>query len=254
MIFYCIKIRHLHSLFLLLISALTLGIEAQHNHNRGIYNYRDSQWWYIEDTQGLEGITPSFFNDAQQNCQNFIRSDGGYGDWGREMALQMEQYPIYQRVNRGIIDICPRFGEFDKRQKYHFWVWFMAAVASQESRCVTTELGPINRQDPSLGRPTGLFQMEPRQSTRWWRGNYCAQPGEMTDPILNVQCAVQIMAHYLNNDQGPLGRVSVDVDTEFYNSLSTRKGNSYWQPLRNIGAGDYQNVMDRVGQYRDCFE
>lgn len=156
-------------------------------------------------------LTPRFAAEgADSNCQRYIKADGTYGKQGllirKEilglgLSSPMSEYYLTRELP-GIQNICPKYYSLQPEQRINWWIWYMAAISWDESKCYDEDW----RVNPN-GTDTvaaGEFQMPaPWKKHREWRGPGCNGPHEkvdgyvMVNPDNNIPCAVQTLSYSL---------------------------------------------------------
>lgn len=195
---------------------------------------------FDREAQGLQGLTSKFAPD----CSNFIRPDGTYGPWGKIAIKELSRFPNTFLNARGMSAVCPNFNSpsFDDAEKRHFWVWALAAIASQESTCQThvdskdiwiKRHGKLVRFNPN-GIASGLFQIEKDPELRAQRderygGTFCS--GYVYSPSVNTRCAVRMLEDIVDNNEGPYTMT-----------------NHYWSALIDPGT----KAKQMIRQYSAC--
>lgn len=183
-------------------------------------------------------------------CDIFIDETGRYGETGRTIQYYLTspraQVLISDETARlpSMNRICPNFANLNAAERAHVWVWFMAAIAWDESKC------GANMENPENPEADGLFQMERSLAGRRWRGFECAydrrdQPEDAVDPhYLNTQCAMRIMVNMFEGDHAPANRQSERGLFPF----------AYWEQLRPpyVSGADDSRVLSRMAEHPGC--
>ena len=163
-------------------------------------------------------------------CEDFIKSDGSYGSWGKEITNYLdknENASLFTRDDapgmRGGIDSCPNWQNMNQDQRKHYWVWVMASIARVESTC-----NPLARNGKAThGVAVGLMQLNEKPSARKWRGENC-RGAEVLSVRKNLHCSLDIMSELLSAKDGRY---------ESNGQLWGRGSASYWKRLREESDG-----------------
>ncbi|MCR9203558.1 MAG: hypothetical protein NXH75_03205, partial [Halobacteriovoraceae bacterium] len=132
----------------------------------------------------LPGLTSGFTRDGA-DCTDFIRRDGSLGSSGR---IVRDYIASSSRRNhflnpRHIAEACPRWNNMSEAEREHFWVWSIASIAWDESRCVS---GRRNTAATN-GVGVGLLQLNEDYGGRSWRGPNCRVQSVRSDEN-NIKC------------------------------------------------------------------
>ncbi len=170
------------------------------------------------------------------DCEDFIDSDGNYGNYGETLYNILGGADTYDIVNSKVGDmstICPGYSNFDDAGKKNFWIWFAAAVSMAESSCNPEE---INRQAMNA-TAVGLWQLDGSLKNAVQRER-CGDRLNLYSGVQNISCAVKMFNFY----------------TEIWNT-NTRKlayfSKNYWETL-HVGSRSHAIVVRLMRQYRAC--
>lgn len=176
--------------------------------------------------QSLPALTDRFFREGA-DCTGFIKSDGSYGSQGRivyDYISGSDRRENFMNPNH-IEEACPNWGNFSEREKEHFWVWTIASIAWDESRCVS---GRRNTRATN-GVAVGLLQLNEDRGGRSWRGPNC-RVASVREDANNLKCGLDIMEELLEGRSG-----------EYQGSgaifRSSRRNTSYWEKLKRPNGG-----------------
>jgi|GEM_PF-3495930 len=182
--------------------------------------------------ESLPRLTDGFFDDAA-DCTAFIRNDGSYGTNGRTVHDYISG--SNRRANfmnpPHIQEACPNWANFSEVEKEHFWVWSIAAIAWDESRCVS---GRRNTRATN-GVAVGLLQMNEDREGRYWRGPNC-RGASVRDDASNLNCGLDILAELLRGRDG-VYRGSGAI------FRSDRRNTSYWEKLKRPSGGTIGSLI-----------
>lgn len=138
---------------------------------------------------------------SQSACESFLRHGSR----------------LLQTTPRDAADYCPNYPNMNSAQKIQFWIYFMSALGTFETRNFNpSSVGDVEyfgNENASIG----LFQMS--------RGDGC--PGirnrlDLTNPIKNIDCAIYKLNQLVSRD-GVIASGS---------GSSSRGAARYWGPLR----------------------
>ena len=193
-----------------------------------------------------------------EECKKFIQDDGSYGEYGQMVLKEMtgkgksEARPemFFNEIPKDIEKICKGYASFDADVRANFWVYVMAAVATNESGCKATAVN--NKAGPNgNGVAIGLFQTPKSEEgvSPTWRGRGCTQPPQYEDPESQVSCGMEIMSDLLD------GQLCSKKQSQF---TPFEKG-SYWATLipenTEQGADKINNKLDTLSiikEFRPC--
>ena len=189
---------------------------------------------------GMPGLT-RLFSAQDANCTNFIKNDGSYGPWGDVVKTYVTDKSVSARFLGDnvahITHACPKWSRLNKDQRTHFWVWSIAAIAWDESRCRAN----ARNSRASNGVAVGLLQMEETKSQRSWRGPNCSV-SSVAGATENLKCGLDIMAELLLGQRGEYkGRGAL--------MYTGGRNTSYWEKLRHSGGG---TIGDRIKSHPLC--
>jgi hypothetical protein len=155
-------------------------------------------------------LTASFAKeDADENCHRYIKPDGTYGEQGLAIRKEivgmgrssnMREYFLNYELPQ-MNKLCPKFNTLQKEQKINFWIWYMAAISWDETKCFDDNW-QVNKNATDT-TAAGEFQMPAPWSHRDWRGPGCDAKEPplngllMNNPANNIPCAVQTLAYGL---------------------------------------------------------
>lgn len=179
-------------------------------------------------------------------CLRFVDEQGNLGEYGQIMQLYFEtegdDSSLFNNDMPGMAGaggVCPNWRSFSREQKIHYWAYFFAALASDESGCNPAARNPRGTD----GVAAGLLQMPEHrdgQTGYYWRGANCRTASDMYDPRQNIFCSLDIMKETL------LGSAGI-----YQNSRGLYGGNIYWEQLKNHSDGG--DIGPMMATYRDCF-
>ncbi len=183
----------------------------------------------LENTP-LPQLTEKFIKESPE-CLKFISAepekDGPYGPYGKEVISYLnekgEDSLFLQDDPSAMKNVCPLWGKLSQEKRKHLWVWFMASIAFDESRCIKS----ASNNEATNGVAIGLFQLDERPSMRSWRGQNC-RTVTVKEPIDNIRCTMDIFEELL---KGPKGTYKSNGE------LWGRGSNSYFQKLRRDQGG-----------------
>lgn len=186
----------------------------------------------------LPGLTKGFSKE-NADCTSFIKSDGTYGPWGTTVKDYISKSPArsYFLNPSHIAEVCPRFDKFSEQEKDHFWVWTIAAISWDESRCIS---GRRNTH-ASNGVATGLLQLDEQKKARYWRGPSC-NVKSVAKADSNIKCGLDILGELLKGKKG----VYKGSGAIF---RSKSKNASYWEKLTRPGGGTIGKLIE---SYPNC--
>lgn len=193
-------------------------------------NYEDNQ-------DDLLGITDKLFSSGgtRGRCNNFIDKEGNYGEWGEFVVERLQEEGVdslfYQNDLLAMTSVCKRWPEFNQNEKEHYWVWIIASMAWDESKC-----GEHRWMDHD--GLVGLLQMEKDVADRKWRGENC-RVEDLLDHRNNIRCSFDILAELLKGKDGLYKS----------NGLLYQNPNSYWEKFRRVGGG---TIGARMRTYTPC--
>jgi hypothetical protein len=176
-------------------------------------------------------------------CSNMIRSDGTYGDWGRQMASILAE-PRYRNVylrNDSLGVFCPKFAQLSESKKIQAWVWFWMALGQEESNCNLNQFhgthyrnrsGQVVRLNPREGH--GIWALEKSATVRRSRGSACSNISSFAG---QARCSVDIMARN-QLDRG-------------YSASHAPESRKYWGPTRNGRLG--RHITPHMRRFTECF-
>lgn len=192
----------------------------------------------LEEVQDdLMGLTDKLFTygGTHGRCNHFIDKEGNYGQWGEFVVERLRDEGtdsiFYLDDLEAMTSVCKRWPEFDQLEKEHYWVWVIASIAWDESKC-----GERRWMDHS--GLVGLLQMEKNLSDRKWRGKNCRE-ADLIDHRNNIRCSFDIMAELLKGKEGIYKS----------NGLLYQNPNSYWEKLRRVNGG---TIGARMRTYTPC--
>ncbi len=182
-------------------------------------------------------LHPDFYKFGA-NCSKFIMSDGEYGSWGLVISKYLNEEPgaevffqdeLFDEKNIDL-NACPNWKSLDKKEREHFWVWVMAAIAYKESACKEK----IKGESIHVGQHAmGLLQLDSHSDNLTWRGENCKAKTILT-PETNLRCGLDIMEELMKGKEG-LYRSS--------GALWGRKSNSFWAELRKKNGGKIAKLI-----------
>lgn len=183
------------------------------------------------------GMTNKLFMNGGTDgrCNRFIDRDGEYGPWGEFVVERLRDEGtdsiFYQNDLLAMTSVCPNWSRFNEFEKEHYWVWVIASMAWDESKC-----GEQRWMDHS--GLVGLLQMEKDVEDRKWRGKNC-RVSDLLDHRNNIRCSFDIMAELLKGKEGIYKS----------NGLLYQNKNSYWEKLRRQDGG---TIGARMRAYEHC--
>lgn len=207
-----------------------------------------------EETTGKSrhkvGLTAEFREKGAKYCSRFIQDNGEYGVYGQILYKTLMKDA---RIRRVLIDdadkriakdpvmqqVCPGFTKLSKEDRARFWIWTMAAIAWDESKCdglVKPKKGP---NDTLIG----LFQLEDRRSSRAWRGEYCGVK-DIKPVDAQLRCAIDIMR---GQYECTPGKAACNPQKGTYGTPSLKS--SYWEKLRRTGTS---TIKARISKFPGC--
>lgn len=124
------------------------------------------------EATALPGLGSGFSRNGA-DCTGFIHEDGNLGTHGATIKAYLDQEgdgsPFFNSPRPGMVDppaICPNWERLSRREKIHFWVWVMGAIAWSESTCLADRIN----SSASNGTAVGLLQLDDSYANRSWRG------------------------------------------------------------------------------------
>lgn len=177
-------------------------------------------------TRPLPGLTRGFSAEGA-DCTNFIRNDGTFGAWGRTVRDYIRSSSGRDRFlsPNHIQEACPRWGEMNEEEREHFWVWSIASISWDESRCVS---GRRNTRATD-GVATGLLQLNEDRAGRSWRGPNC-KVASVASADANLKCGLDILSELLKGRNGVYRGSGALLRTG-------QRNTSYWEKLRRSNGG-----------------
>jgi hypothetical protein len=173
------------------------------------------------------------------NCHKIMQTDGSLGEIGTELYSKMSDPKYSDRYLKSdaMGQLCPNFNSLSSGQKLKAWTWFWTVLAHEESRCRPEVIHPIyatiKGKSKKINRVEGigLWAMERYQADRSGRGEACR--GDMTEPSLQVQCSIDIMAKM----------------TLRGGSLTHKKNGNYWGPVNRYKS----QLLKKMKRFKLCF-
>lgn len=178
-------------------------------------------------TYRYAGLPASYLFDAPE-CVKFVDSNGNYGDYGKIIQTALLETPRFRKAllenDRVANDaqvklICPNFSNLTEPERVKFYVYTIAAIARDESRC---KLNPDSYDDIC---PTcvGMMQLPDALSERSFRGPAC-NVSNIRAPVNTLKCSLDILRGQFEELYGkPWGK------NPSWLALS------YWEKLRTPG-------------------
>lgn len=236
---------------LFLIFSIFVNYEAQADEVTTGYDQLPSYQFYQVPrlNPSYRAVTLPVDKKMPEECKKFIQDDGTYGEYGQMILKEItgkgksEARPemFFNEIPKDIEKICKDYKLFDADVRANFWVYVMAAVATNESGCkaaaVNNEAGPNGN-----GVAIGLFQTPKSEEgvPPTWRGRGCTQPPPYEEAESQVSCGMEIMSDLLD---GQLCSTKQSQFTPF------EKG-SYWATLipgnTEQGAEKINNKLDTL--------
>lgn len=197
------------------------------------------------------GLTSEFREKGATGCDRFIQNNGEYGEYGEILYSTLMND---ERIRKVLIDddkmkirmdpvmnkVCPGFSQLNKEDRARFWVWSMAAIAWDESKC-NADIRPKPGPNDTL---IGILQLEDRRSSRSWRGKLCNVPS-IRSVDAQLQCALDIMRGQFECTPGA---ASCSSSKGTYGPASLKS--SYWEKLR--GNNDSSTIKVRMAKFPGC--
>jgi hypothetical protein len=185
------------------------------------------------------GLSPAFSGNGA-DCTGFIHEDGNLGTHGATIQAYLDQEtessPFFNSPRPGMTDspyICPNWERLSRREKTHFWVWVMAALAWKESTCGASLVNSVAID----GTAVGLLQLNLSYEDRYWRGPNC-KVSSVRAADANLKCGLDIMKELL---LGP--------DGDYKTSGALYRERSYWASFRAEAGG---SVGDLISDFPLC--
>ena len=176
------------------------------------------------------------FSQKSANCEGFIKSDGEYGNWGKEIVAYFDEKGesaiFFDKDLAGMkngISACPNWNKMSTDEKKHFWVWVMASIAHVESTCKPD----ARNSSATNGVAVGLLQLDERLAQRKWRGPNCAAK-QVTGAKENLRCGLDIVEELLKGKEG---------EYKSSGEIWGAKSSSYWQHLRKKNGGEISDLI-----------
>lgn len=162
------------------------------------------------------------------NCQNFVTKTGALGPWGSFIAstISPQTHPYLFKPAKDMSKVCPNFKSMSDSEKERFWIWLVAAVASNESSCTER----VKAKGVRGATAAGLMQMHLGKEYLY----KCKRGINSLKARDNLECGITI----LNNDIRRTG------------SVFPVKGN-YYDTLR-IKRPPGQHTLKLVRKYKPC--
>jgi len=192
---------------------------------------------------GLAGAHPRDRDiSGQEYCSQFIKSDGSYGAIGEYIVELIRAQSSDRSITRddlptmqGDSSICQNWSQLTQEEREHFWVWSVAAIAWDESKCGHKDW----MRNRSNREAVGMLQMNHSPSGRNFRGQACRTSASesIMEHRPNVRCGVHILTDLLN----PPNMYQTDG-----NLIAP---NSYWDKLRRPSNG---TIDEKVASYPLC--
>lgn len=150
-------------------------------------------------------------------------------DWSNYLQFEIEEDHIdILDQAADIKDFCPKYAALDKLQRVHVWGEFVSAMAKYESNWKTStvykecsktcqysggckKVGTLycmkggHKLDGGIVISRGLLQISLESSQGYGCG--LTKPEQLHDPVLNLQCGLEIMGRQIRKK----GRVTYDV-------------------------------------------
>lgn len=205
----------------------------------------------------LPNLPAGLFANGGDNCSAYIDGDGGaYGSKGQKIVNAFNQDEAYYEPLLGdsaaqtssMKRMCPGFAKMNKDERKHFWVWALASIAWQETKCGLRQYTKPH-VDVTGKRVTGEFQMEQTLRHRSWRGNnpgapwrskrYCAV-ASVDDFDNNLMCSMDIL---IGQFKGEYGRPPGLVGPSYFAELRTLDRPSRW---------DRSPIIKRIKAHPGC--
>lgn len=203
------------------------------------------------ESQYKVGLTPDFRSKGAVHCDRFIRNNGEFGEFGEVLysTLMNEEHIrevlIDDHKNKISSDpvmnqVCPGFSRLNKEDRARFWVWTMASIAWDESKC-SPYIRPKRGPNDTL---IGIFQLEDRRSSRSWRGKLC-DVSNIRPIEAQMKCALEIMRGQFECTPGA---GSCNSSRGTYGPASLKS--SYWEKLR--GNKSSSTIKVRMAKFPGC--
>jgi len=203
------------------------------------------------ESQYKVGLTSDFREKGARGCDRFIRNNGEYGDYGEMLYSTLMNEEHIRKVliddRNGKINsdpvmnqVCPGFSKLSKEDRARFWVWTMAAIAWDESKC-NPNIRPKRGPNDTL---IGIFQLEDRRSSRRWRGKLC-DVASIRSVESQMKCALEIMRGQFECTPGA---GSCHSSRGTYGPASLKS--SYWEKLRGNKASS--TIKIRMAKFPGC--
>lgn len=177
-------------------------------------------------TRTLPGLSRGHFAEGA-DCTGFIRNNGSLGPLGnavKEYIANSSERRRFLEPNY-IKEACPGWDGMNEAEKEHFWVWTVASIAWDESRCVSRRRN--TRASDGVG--VGLLQLNEEYSKRSYRGPNC-RVNSVRDDIPNIKCGLDTMAELLKGRDG----IHKGYGAIF---RENNRNTSYWEKLKRPGGG-----------------
>ncbi len=179
------------------------------------------------ESTALPGLGSGFSRNGA-DCTGFIHEDGNLGIHGATIKAYLDQEgdgsPFFNSPRPGMVDppaICPNWERLTRREKIHFWVWVMGAIAWSESTCLADRVN----SSASNGTGVGLLQLDDGYANRSWRGPNC-RSSSVRPAVENLRCGLDIMKELLLGPEGEYGTTGAIYRVK-----------SYWASFRAEGGG-----------------
>lgn len=143
--------------------------------------------------------------DKKHCADFFINEDGNLGELGQLMSRLVSEDIIKEGENSVFLKnypeiekICPNYPKFTTGVRIGFYTYWMEVLAFFESTCNPDKIN--DNKDVPNGPAVGLYQMEPKPSTRSWRGPLCkVSEKEIKTAKGNTGCAFEIFRALLKS-------------------------------------------------------
>jgi len=131
-------------------------------------------------------------------------------DWSGPIATALAQAGagLAAAQPADIADYCPGYAGLDPDQRQRFWSDFVSVLVDRESGG-DAERTRFRAYDIDAGRPVfarGLLQISIESSQHADYACGLSSPGELNDPIANLDCGVRILARRIEADGAIAGR------------------------------------------------
>lgn len=120
--------------------------------------------------------------------------DWGHPEWTAELLARIgEHMPAFNTAAKDMVRFCPHYAQLDKETRAKVLAVLAVAIAKRESNFKTETVYKESTGVDSIG----LYQLS-------YGDKYCPTKkasGDLKDPLINIGCAVKLMASYSQSDQ-----------------------------------------------------